>query len=163
MTSQRLLTGPFTQPSRALRRRKHRARAAQSVDVERKDDATPSESIALESVDIVAMPGPVADAKAIADSLDLASWPAPAIGTPQALGVPLEQDVREDLEDGPSTGGFQLDKTQSFWLLNLVSLLYGTNTTVRSRLWFRPSVLQGPQPAGSGAVARTSDTFLLTY
>lgn len=84
------------------------------VDASEASESEPivDESIALESVDIVPLPSPLENEVrgASAVSLDLFA-------------------SLEDAEEEVSTGGFSLDKTQSFWLLNVVSFLYGTNTT----------------------------------
>ena len=68
--------------------------------------------LALESVDMVPLPGPMNEDIMGANAISLEAFTS------------LEQ-----ADDKVQPSGFNLDKTQSFWLLNVVSFLYGTNTT----------------------------------
>jgi hypothetical protein len=108
-TSQKAV--PLTGVSRLVSRSR-RVRAAQTTLPEPSGD----EKVALESVDLVPQPGPVTD---------VASAPKPQTVTLDSFGALADSDF----EQAPSSGGFELTKTQSFWLLNLVAFLYGTNTT----------------------------------
>jgi hypothetical protein len=87
----------------------------------------PSEQLALESVDVVVLPSPVTEkAPAAQRSADLS----------------LDSFVPLNNTNGDKDKGiFSLDKTQSIWLLNLVSLVYGTNTTCA---FFRASDSEPP-------------------
>lgn len=72
----------------------------------------PDDRIALESVDIVPLPSPLLEKSAVVPVSSLESF----VSLDEA---PAERD----------NGLFSLDKTQSLWLLNLVSFAYGSNTT----------------------------------
>lgn len=54
---------------------------------------------------------------------------------PQDSNVNL-QDLPELLEQSVVRNAFELTKQQSFWLLNLVAFLYGTNTTYAPISWY---------------------------
>jgi hypothetical protein len=74
--------------------------------------------VADEALETIPLPSPLADA-----SSDVAT-------TPVTLGALEAMAAVEPNESQPATSsGFTLDKSQSLWLLNVVSFLYGTNTT----------------------------------
>jgi hypothetical protein len=84
-----------------------------------------SDQIALESVDIVPLPSPVVETAPAQRSADLS----------------LDSFVSLDKTgEDKNKGFFSLDKTQSLWLLNAVSLVYGTNTTCAFQ---KPLLLRG--------------------
>jgi hypothetical protein len=87
------------------------ARVAQSVRTKTSlPEPTPEDVLPLDSVDLVPLPSPLEDESPATVFLD--------------AFAPLE-----NVEEESTLGGFSLNKGQSFWLLNLVSFLYGTNTT----------------------------------
>ena len=108
--------------SLALQRSSSRRARAASSSIDAQDASADASSlyrpIALESVDVVPLPRAlVTDDESSGDAIDLAALP------------PMADQAQE-----AASGGFQLDKAQSFWLLNIVAALgYGPNT-VRERL-----------------------------
>jgi hypothetical protein len=97
------------------RRRASTAVSAASVDVQRSTD----EDRLANNVDHVPLPKPLTDA-------EVASSAVPSVPL-TTLDDLLESKAGPAPES--SSAGFVLDKNQSFWLLNIVSFLYGTNTT----------------------------------
>lgn len=96
----------------------HRRARAQASSLDAPDLATAERDaqlpIALESVDVVPLPTAlVTDDEGVeAEPVDLAALPPVA-----------------DAGEEPVSGAFQLNKAQSFWLLNIVAALgYGPNT-----------------------------------
>ena len=104
-------------------RRRSTKRYAVSVDVQESTDEDTTSITAAGAVEQVPLPQAFPE--------DGVSIVVPPVTSLDDLPELRESASRPEDEDGAISGfSLELDKNQSLWLLNVVSFLYGTNTTV---------------------------------